>query len=114
MRVPIFVCSFALAASVELAAPAARVTAIDPADKIQPSAYRAARWSAFAPVVVYFNDGVSFEDARAAILAAGGALDDVLATRLGATHELSAKLAAPSLSALAADQRVLMIGGPRH
>ena len=84
-------------------------------DKIQPSAYRAAaRAEAFAHVNVYFKESVSFEDARDAILAAGGALDDIFATEFGPTREITAKIAAPSLNALANDDRVRMIGGSRH
>src|ERR1051325_280147 len=98
MRVPLFVSLFALAVAAASAAPLE--------DKIQPSAYRAARAGAYASVNVYFKDGVPFEEARAAILAAGGALDDVLATRLGAMGELSAKIAPFALNALAADDRV--------
>ena len=109
MRLPIALSLVALAAVSAFAAPP-----LDPLEKIQPSAYRAAHAASYASVNVYFHEGVSFEDARAAILAAGGALDDVLATKLGVTHELGAKIAAPALSALAADDRVLMIGGPRH
>src|SRR6185503_11155170 len=84
-------------------------------DKIQPSAYRAAvQHSTAVPVSVFFREGVSFEEAREAILAAGGALDDVFATAIGPMRELRAKIASPSLDALAADERVLMITGPRH
>ena len=84
-------------------------------DKIQPSAYRAAvSHSTAVPVSIFFREGVAFEEAREAILAAGGALDDVLATAVGPMRELRAKIAAPSLDALAADERVLMITGPRH
>ena len=84
-------------------------------DKIQPSAYcAAARAEAFAHVNVYFKESVPFEDARDAILAAGGALDDIFATEFGPTREITAKIAAPSLNALADDDRVRMIGGSRH
>lgn len=96
---------------------AAVVSAAEPRseDKIQPSAYRAAaRAEAFAHVNIYFNENVSFADAREAILAAGGALDDIFATEFGPTREITAKIAAPSLNALANDDRVRMIGGSRH
>ncbi|PYQ30099.1 MAG: hypothetical protein DMF56_10280 [Acidobacteria bacterium] len=110
MRVLVFALVVSLSGAA--AAPAAdRFTE----DKIQPSAYRAAaRAEAFARVNVYFKDNVSFDDARAAILAAGGALDDIFATDFGSTREITAKIAPPSLNALANDERVRMIGGSRH
>src|SRR5512132_1013640 len=86
-----------------------------PDDKIQPSAYReAARGAAWATVKIHFRDGVSFDEARETILAAGGALDEVLATGFTTSHEVTAKIAPPSLAALAADNRVRIISGPRH
>ncbi|HJQ40937.1 MAG TPA: S8 family serine peptidase [Thermoanaerobaculia bacterium] len=108
MRVPVLV-SLALSAWSAFAAPR-----LERLEKIQPSAYRAAaRATAYIPVNVYFEDGVDLEAARAAVLAAGGALDDVWATRLGVMHELRAKIAPFALDALAADERVRMIGGSR-
>lgn len=95
-----------------------RVVAIAPLtaeEKIQPSAYReAARAATWATVKIRFHDDVAFDDAREAILAAGGALDDILATGFSAPHEVTAKIASPSLAALAADDRVLLISGPRR
>jgi hypothetical protein len=109
MRVPVLASLVALTAVSAFAAPP-----LDRLEKIQPSAYRAAaRGAGYVPVNIYFEDGVDFEEARAAVLAAGGALDDVLATRLGVMHELQAKIAPFALDALAADDRVRMISGSR-
>ncbi len=109
MRVPVLVSCVVLSAWSAFATPR-----LERLEKIQPSAYRAAaRSSAYIPVNIYFEDGVDFEAARAAVLSAGGALDDVLATQLGVMHELRAKIAPFALDALAADERVRMIGGSR-
>ena len=113
MRVsPIVVLALAVSLSGAVAASAAEPRS---EDKIQPSAYRAAaRGEAWTHVNIYFQDGVSFDDARSAILAAGGAIDDIFATEFGPTREIKAKIAAPSMNALANDDRVRMIAGPRY
>ena len=55
--------------------------AITPEKKLQRSAYRsAAQGRAFTTLNVIFNDDVPFEEARASIIAAGGAMADVFAT----------------------------------
>jgi subtilisin family serine protease len=83
--------------------------------KIQPSAFRAAaHGDAYAAMHVYFHDDVSLDDARTAIAAAGGALEDAFATEFAPMRQLTAKIAPQSLAALAADDRVLMISGVRH
>jgi len=111
----------AVAVPLRAAAPAwadSRIVAVDElsADtKIHSTARReAARGAAWAAVRIYFHDDVSFDDARSAILASGGALDDAFAVRFAPMHLVSARIAPASLTALAADDRVLMISGPRH
>ena len=80
------------------------------AKKIQPSAYRVAAFGrAFVMLNVIFSDDVSFEDARAAIIAAGGALDDVLATDFVPPQRIRARVSPATLSELAADERVIVI-----
>ena len=96
----------------------ARIVALESFDvnaKIHSSAFReAARGRVWANVNIYFHDDVTFESARTAILASGGALDDVLATAFAPMRYVSAKIPAHSLTSLAADDRVLMISGPRR
>ncbi|HUP63585.1 MAG TPA: S8 family serine peptidase [Thermoanaerobaculia bacterium] len=83
--------------------------------KIHPSVYRAAATGRLGiPVRVYFQRDVAFDDARTAILAAGGALDDVLTIRYSPLRHLRATIPSQSLHALAADDRVVTIIGPRY
>ena len=95
----------------------ARVASVEPLsadEKIHSSAYReAARGRALANVKVFFHDDISFDNARSAVLSAGGALEDVLATSFAPMRYVSAKIPAYSLTVLASDDRVLMISGPR-
>jgi len=108
MRVPILVLLLLAASGAAGSQPA------DPESKIQPSARRElARGRATSAIDVYFNDGVSFAEARDAILASGGALANVLEIDFGVMRHISARVASPSLTALAADERVRMIAGPR-
>jgi hypothetical protein len=93
----------------------ARVESVEPMTaehKILRSAMRfAAKGRTWADVTVIFHDDVSVDNARTAILAAGGALADTLTTEFGAARRIDARIAPASLNALAADDRVLAIGG---
>ena len=83
---------------------------ITPERKIQPSAYRVASLGrAFVMLNVIFSDDVTFDDARTAIMAAGGALDDVLATEFLPPQRIRARVPPGNLPALASDDRVLTI-----
>lgn len=83
--------------------------------KIHPSAARAAATGHLGiPVRVYFQHGVAFDDARAVILATGGALDDAFALRFSPLRHLRATIPSQSLQTLAADARVVTIMGPRY
>lgn len=81
--------------------------------KLQPSVVReAAKGKAFARVNVIFHDDVDFDAARAAILEAGGELDDVLRVKFSPSRRLTARVAPSALQALVADERVMTIIGP--
>lgn len=95
----------------------ARVVAVEPLEKrhkISASALRAARGRSFATVVIGFHDDVAFDDAREAVLAAGGALDDPFRVRFSAMNRITAKIPTAALDALAADERVLSVSGARN
>ncbi len=80
------------------------------ATKIHPSALReAAHARDLADLNVIFSDGVSFEDARDVILAAGGSID---ASRFIPSQRIEAKIPPAALESLASDKRVLAIVGP--
>jgi len=86
------------------------LTLVTEQKKVQPSAYHAAaQGRAFLSVNVIFADDVAFEDARAAIVAAGGGLEDVLVTDYLPPQRIRARVPTASLSLLAADDRVLSI-----
>ncbi len=93
----------------------ARVESVEPMTaehKILRSAMRfAAKGRTWADVTVLFHDDVSVDNARTAILAAGGALAETFTTEFGAARRIDARIAPASLTALAADDRVLAIGG---
>ena len=93
----------------------ARVESIEPmtaAHKILLSAMRfAAHGRTWADVTVLFHEDVSFDAARQAIVAAGGALTDTFTMEFGASRRIDARIAPASLNALAADDRVLAVGG---
>jgi hypothetical protein len=119
MRLPAAVLSLSLVASAALAADRdVFIRANGPLTaerKIHSSAYReAARGRAWAAVRIYFRGGVTFEDARSAILSSGGALSDVFATEFAPMRFVSAKIPPYALTTLAGDDRVLFIAGPRH
>ncbi|HEY0160498.1 MAG TPA: S8 family serine peptidase [Thermoanaerobaculia bacterium] len=67
----------------------------------------------WANVRVYFHRDVDFDDARSAILSAGGALPDPFRLRFSVSRSLDATIAPHALEALAADERVLIVGGGR-
>ncbi len=82
------------------------------AAKIHPSALREASHAHdLADLNVIFYGGVSFDDARAAILAAGGSID---ASRFIPSQRIEAKIPPSALESLASDKRVLAIVGPRR
>jgi len=67
----------------------------------------------YVRVNVIFNDEVSFDDARSAILAAGGELERPFATDFGLAHNLGARIPATAVQQLAEDELVYTIHGPR-
>lgn len=93
-----------------------RVAAIEPltADaKLHPSALReAASGRTWATVNVVFHSDVTFEDARDAILANGGAFRNHFTLDFLPSKRIEAKIAPVALKALAADERVFTIAGP--
>jgi subtilisin family serine protease len=95
----------------------ARIDAIEPLTaekKIHPSAWReAAHARDLAELNVVFHDDVSFEEARAAILAAGGSID-LFTSRFVPSQRIEARVPPSALAALAADDRVLAVAGPRR
>jgi len=94
----------------------ARVAAIEPLTvdaKLHRSALREANSGrTWASVNVVFHADVTFEDAREAILAAGGALANHFALDFLPSQRIEAKIAPVALKALAADERVLTVAGP--
>lgn len=62
---------------------------------------------------VIFNDEVSFDDARNAVLAAGGELERPFSTDFGIAHNLAVRVPATAVQQLAADELVYTIQGPR-
>jgi hypothetical protein len=92
-----------------------RIASIEPltaAKKIQASAFRElGRGKPLAPVSIIFQDDVTFESAREAILEAGGVLDDPFRVSFSVSHRIPAKIPAATLDALAADDRVFLIAG---
>lgn len=85
---------------------------LSPSKKLQPSAYReAARGKAFGRFHVIFHDDTSFDDARKAIVQAGGAIADPLAFDFQIPRRLIARIPSTALLKLAEDERVLTIYG---
>ncbi|MDQ3281338.1 MAG: S8 family serine peptidase [Acidobacteriota bacterium] len=93
----------------------ARITSVEPLTtrmKLAPSAiHEAASGKAYADVQVIFQSDVAFDEARAAILEAGGALDDPFTLGYSPSRRLTARIPTHLLEPLAADQRVLTIAG---
>lgn len=82
--------------------------------KLHPSALRAATLGRpMADVHVVFHRDVAFDDAREAILAAGGAMD-VFALDYLPSRRIEARIAPAALHALADDERVFAIAGRRR
>jgi hypothetical protein len=96
----------------------ARIVSVEPLSarmKLHASAlHEASRGATWARLNVIFQRDVSFEDAREALLAAGAAMADPFATTFAPSHRLVVKLSPGSIDALAADDRVLAIAGPRR
>lgn len=94
-----------------------RITSIEPLTaekKIHASAWReAASARGLAELNVVFHRDVTFDDARAAILAAGGSMD-IFATRFIPSQRIEARVPPTALIALASDDRVLAVAGPRR
>jgi len=94
----------------------ARIRSIEPLTaekKLHPTALRAAAsGKPFVSVNVIFHRDINFEQARTAILAAGGAID-VFALDFLPAQRIEAKVPSSSLTTLAADEAVLAIVGPR-
>ncbi len=65
-------------------------------------------------VTVLFQDEVSFAAAKAAIEDAGGTLADPLQIDFQFSKRIAARIASPSVSQLAGDERVLAIHGPMN
>lgn len=104
-----------LAANAELAGePRIRsIEALTPEQKLHPTALRAAAsGKPYLEVNVLFHSDVAFDEARAAILAAGGAMD-VFAFDFLPAQRLVAKIPSQQLMTLAADQSVLAVVGHR-
>src|SRR5688572_16700069 len=93
-----------------------RIRSIEPLTaekKLHPTALRAAAsGKPFANVNVIFQRDVNFEEARTAILGAGGAMD-IFALDFLPAQRIEAKIPSHSLMTLAADEAVLAIVGLR-
>jgi hypothetical protein len=82
--------------------------------KLQPSAYReAAKTKPFVNVRILFNSDVSFEEARRAVIEAGGAVSDPLMGNFaaGLPRRIEARIAPGAILGFANDERVLTIYG---
>jgi subtilisin family serine protease len=95
-----------------------RIVAIEPltaGKKIHASAYReAVSGRSWAELNVIFHRDVEFDDAHAAIAAAGGSLVQPLTTRFSPSQRLLAKFPPSALEAIASDERVFAVAGPRR
>jgi hypothetical protein len=93
----------------------ARADQLTPAHKINSSALRAAAQAhPLAGMKVFFHADVPFADARNAIAAAGGQLDDPLTLGYEPLNGVAAHIPAAALETLANDGRVLAVYGQRH
>ena len=80
--------------------------------KIAPSVARAAvSGRTYTRVNIVFNDEVSVDEARSAVLAAGGQLDQPFATRFERPRNLRARIPSTAVTQLASDERVFTIHG---
>lgn len=81
--------------------------------KIDAAAWRAAASGrSLATVHAIFHEDVTFDEARAAVLAAGGAID-VFRVAFLPTQRIEVKIPPHALTALASDEAVLAVAGPR-
>jgi subtilisin family serine protease len=96
---------------VESAPTVTRLVPFTAEQKIYRSAYAAAAQTpgSLVRLTVRFHDGVSFDDARAAVEAAGGQLNSPFVLRFTDLSLLTVRVPASSLTALARDERVLLI-----
>jgi Subtilase family len=84
-----------------------------PERKIAPGArHAAASGRTYTRVNVVFRRDVALDDARSALLAAGGQLERPFATTFDLPRNLRARIPSTSLMTLAADARVFTIHGP--
>ena len=94
-----------------------RITTAEPLtaeQKLHPSAIRAAALGRpMAAVNVVFHRDVPFDEAREAVLAAGGALD-VFTLKYLPSQRIEVKIPPSALETLAADERVFAVAGLRH
>lgn len=93
----------------------ARVDRLTAAQKINRSAWNAAaEGHAIAGMKLFFHADVPFAEARNAILAAGGQLDDPLTLGYEPLNGVAAHIPPAALQTLAGDERVLAVYGQRH
>ena len=93
----------------------ARIERLTTSDKIHATAWRAAAQARpFAGIKVMFHDDVPFSQARNAIMAAGGELDDPLTLGYEPLNGVAAHIPASALQSFASDERVLVVYGQRH
>lgn len=93
----------------------ARTERLTISNKIHATAWRAAAEAKpFAGIKVMFHADVSFAEARNAVIAAGGELDDPLTLGYEPLNGVAAHIPAGALQTLASDERVLVVYGQRH
>ncbi len=93
----------------------ARVERFTPAEKVNATAWRAAAQAhPFTGMKIFFHADVPFAEARDAILAAGGQLDDPLTLGYEPLNGVAAHIPSTALQTLASDERVLAVYGQRH
>lgn len=91
----------------------ASLEAIEPGQKMHRSMrYQLGRGKTWLDVHVIFHRDIAFDEAREAILGAGGAMD-VFKTRFSPSQRIDARIAPESLDALLADERVFVVAGAR-
>lgn len=85
---------------------------LTPARKILRSAiHEAAKAKPVVRVRVMFHEDVTFDDARAAVFAAGAAFEDPLAFELGVMRQIDVLVAPALIERLAMDDRVFLVAG---
>lgn len=93
----------------------ARIEEFSADAKIHPSARRElASGSAWADLNLIFHEDVTIDEAREAVLEAGGAMVEPLQTRLLPGQRLEVRIAPWQAGALVADDRVFGLVGPRR